>query len=471
MKTRCMWGMAAVMALTISVAAQTPDKEQIKIDKEQIKQSIKAATVVMTDESVRMAIETAQMIAVQGLSPERQAEMAQRAAERAQETTDRLKEKMDRMLTDASRDDDNYRRGTELLDSGKWDKAVESFDVVVKHNGPRADGALYWKAWALYKQGNRDVSLVALKTLGETYPNSRWKNDAKALEVEVKQNTSLAVRPGDVNDEELKLLALQGLAHNDPDSAIPVLDKLLKGSASPRLKDRALFVLAQSGANPKSRELLGQIARGGSNPDLQLKAITYLGHSGKESRQTLAEIYAANSDAAVKLRILLGYFESSDKEHLVAVAKSDSSAELRLAAVRYLATMNARDEVWQLYGAESSAEVKRQIISALYSDGFSERVAEIAKSEKDPTLRKAAIRTLARFRGHSDLLLNLYGPEQDDQIKKEILHDLRNKDDAKSLIDIARKETNPELKREAVSLLSTMKAKEAADFMMELLSK
>ena len=124
-----------------------------------------------------------------------------------------------------------------------------------------------------------------------------------------------------------------------------------------------------------------------------------------------------------------------------------------------------------LYGAESSADVKKQIISNLYSDGFSPKVAEIARTEKDPALRRIAIRTLRNFGRSNDLLAGLYAGETDDQNKKEIINGLHAKNDAKALIDIARKETNPELKREIISRLATMKSKEATDYMVELLSK
>jgi hypothetical protein len=347
---------------------------------------------------------------------------------------------------------------------------VEAFDAVIQKNGARADGATYWKAWALYKEGQKDPSLATLSGLETNFPKSRWLNDAKALVVEVKQSSGSPVSPASLSDEELKLLALQGLMHSDPDAALPVLDKLLKGAGSPRLKDRALFVLSTQGSSVKARDLLAQVARGASNPDLQAKAITYLGHTGADSRPILAEIYTS-SDEIIKRRILQSYMESGDKEHLLQVAKSDPNPELRLVAIQYLSNMNARDEVWQLYGAESSSDVKKQIIGLLYSDGFSPKVAEIARTEKDPALRRSAIQVLSRF-GHSgDLLAGLYDGEKDDQNKKAIINGLHQRQDAKALVDIARKETNPELKREIVSRLSTMKSKEATDYMVELLSK
>ena len=74
----------------------------------------------------------------------------------------------------------------------------------------------------------------------------------------------------------MKLLALNSLANSDPERTVPMLEKLLKSGNSARLKERALFVLAQS-RSQKARDLMAQIARGNYNPDLQLKAVEYLG--------------------------------------------------------------------------------------------------------------------------------------------------------------------------------------------------
>jgi hypothetical protein len=48
------------------------------------------------------------------------------------------------------------------------------------------------------------------------------------------------------DDEELKLYALDSLMQAEPEQAVPVLERLLAGNASSRLKERALFVLSQS---------------------------------------------------------------------------------------------------------------------------------------------------------------------------------------------------------------------------------
>ena len=80
----------------------------------------------------------------------------------------------------------------------------------------------------------------------KSYPSSRWLDDAKALQVEVHQQRGTPVSPESATDEDLKLLALNSLMNTDPERSIPMLEKLLKSSNSPKLKERALFVLAQN---------------------------------------------------------------------------------------------------------------------------------------------------------------------------------------------------------------------------------
>src|SRR6202044_3759999 len=139
---------------------------------------------------------------------------------------------------------------------------------------------------------------------GKSYPSSRWLDDAKALQVEIRSQSGQPVSPETATDEDLKLLALNSLMNTDPERSIPMLEKLLKSSNSPKLKERALFVLAQS-QSPASRDLVAGIAKGGSNPDLQSKAIEYLGiHGGHDNLQLLVDVYKSSNDPQVKRTIL-----------------------------------------------------------------------------------------------------------------------------------------------------------------------
>jgi hypothetical protein len=372
-----------------------------------------------------------------------------------------------------SSDDRDYERGQRALDSRNWDDAVEKFTQAASAGGPRADGALYWKAYALAKLGKRDDAVAAIAELRKSYATSRWLDDAKALELEVKQAGGQKVTPESENDEELKLMAINGLMQSDQERALPLLENLLKTSSSPKLKERALFVLAQSNT-ARGKQVLEQVARGGAgNPDLQLKAISYVSASSKQTdnRQLLWEIYTSSNDNQVKRAILRGLMNARDKDHVLQIAKTDKSTQLRMEAISFLGSNGAQAELWQIYPGETSPEVKQEILHAMISSGSSDRLVEIAKTEKDAKLKRSAIQALGSMGATKtgDALVSMYGSETDPAVKRTIVDGLHSQRNAKAMVDLARKESDPAMKRELVSRLSNMKSKEAADYLMELL--
>ena len=368
-----------------------------------------------------------------------------------------------------------YERGQRALDKREWDAALQAFTQVAGSGGSRADGALYWKAYALAKLGRRDDAVAAIAELRKSYASSRWLEDAGALELELKQASGQRVTPESENDEDLKLMALNGLVQSDPERAIPLLENLLKTSSSPRLKERALFVLAQSNA-PRGRQLLEQVARGGAgNPDLQLKAISYISATNKRQQtgnpQLLWEIYSGSNDNQVKRAALRGLMASRDKDHLLQVARTEKATPLRLEAISFLGSSGAQTELWQIYQGETAVDVKRQILHAMIAGGSTDRLLEVAKTEKDPDLRRTAIQALGSMHttATGDALVSLYTSEPDPAVRRAIVDSLHSERNAKALVDLARKENDPAMKREIVGRLSRMKSKEAADYLMELL--
>jgi len=237
-----------------------------------------------------------------------------------------------------------YEQGQRELDRSQWNAALTSFTQVANRGGSRADGALYWKAYALNKLGRRDEALAAIAELRKSYASSRWLDDANALEMEVKQNSGQNVSPEDQPDEELKLMALNALVNTDPDRALPILDNLLKSSQSLRLKERALFVLGQS-SSPRAQQLLEQIAKGGSNPDLQLKAVQYLGLANRQDNgQVLASIYSASNDQNVKRAVINALaLQPGNAKVLVDLARKEQNPQMKVEVVRRLSIMKSKD--------------------------------------------------------------------------------------------------------------------------------
>ena len=389
------------------------------------------------------------------------------------EATMREEDRKQRDADARQRQEDQYQRAQELLEQAQWTRAIERFTSIIDAKTTRTDAALYWKAYALDKLNQQADALATVSELLKGYPSSRWLGDAKALEIQVRQRVGQPVRPEAEPDEDLKLLAIQGLQHSDPEQAVPMLEKFLQGSQSPRLKQRALFVLAQSNS-PKAREVLTGVAKGASNPDLQSRAIQYLGVNGsRENRQVLADIYAASSDVQVKRQILRAFMVAGDRERVLAAATTEKTPELRTEAVRQLGAMGAREELWQLYQKETTVEVKKQILQGMFVSGDSTRMIDIANTEKDPDLRRTAIRQLGTMNRATtgDALVTIYGREKDSDIKRQVVNGLFVQNNPEALVGLARKESDTAMKKEIVSKLSLMKSKAALDYLMEILNK
>lgn len=402
-----------------------------------------------------------------------QAQEAVRAQDAARREADQDRRMRDAERSGRDRESALFEQASSMMDAGRWDRAVDAFSRVAEMNGTRADGALYWKAYAQDRVGQRAEALTTIAELSKKHPQSRYVKQAQALEMEVRRRVGQPVSPEAQGDEDLKLMAVNALLNSEPDKAIPILEKLLQGPASPRLRDRAVFVLAQSSA-PRAREVLKELARGGSTPELQSKAIQYLGVMGSaESRATLSEVYAASTDVDVKRRILRAFMTAGEKQRLLTAAQTEQNTELRGEAVRQLGAMGANDELWQMYTKESAVPVRKQIIQAMFVGGNATRMIELARTEKDPELRGAAVRNLGLMGGTqtAEALLGLYGTEKDTSVRRSVLNALFMQGNATALVALARKESDVEMKKFIVQKLSMMDSKAATDYMLEILSK
>jgi len=252
-----------------------------------------------------------------------QRDREQEARDREPEQRDREQEARDRTQEQIDREHGLYEQAEEQIDSGKLQSAIEKLNTIISEHGAHAEGALYWKAYTENRLGQRSDALEALQTLRRTFPQSRWLDDAKALEVEVRQSSGQSVSPDAEGNEDLKLIAINSLLGSDPEAALPMLEKFLNGPQPLNLKERALFVLSQSGST-KAHEIVAHIASGSRNPELQMKALRDLGlFGGKESRATLEEIYKSSHEMEVKRAILQSFMVGGEEQRLLEVAKSE----------------------------------------------------------------------------------------------------------------------------------------------------
>jgi HEAT repeat protein len=114
-------------------------------------------------------------------------------------------------------------------------------------------------------------------------------------------------------------------------------------------------------------------------------------------------------------------------------------------------------------------------VSALGSMQALEQLNQVIRTEKDPDVRRSAVRALGRLQTEKTgaMLVDMYGSEQDLDTRRSVISALTAQHNAEALVAIARKETSLELKRDIVKRLSDLapKSKVAADFLMELINK
>src|SRR5437868_7064748 len=450
--------------------------------------------------------------------------------------------------------------GKDAIYQEQWQKALDSYSQVVKAGRAHVDEALYWQAYAQDKLGQDPQALRTIAQLKREYARSQWIKDAGALEQEILHKQGKTVTPDQESDCDLKLLAVNSLMNTDPDKAVPIIEKLLNnggnsGQCEGQVLDKALFVLSQSDSQ-RARDLMLQIATGKLHPELQMKAIHYLGISG--NHDVLTKIYAESSnveakksalhslgisggcselltlssgekdaqlvkeaihsmgiagcksqvrdlynkvtDPGVKRDLLHSTIVSGDTELQQKVAMSDPDPKMRAealkdlgvsggctqlsgfsasekdpevvhAAIRAMGIGGCKSHPRDLYSKTSNPDMKREVLHSTIVSGDTELQEKVALNDPDPNLKTEAIKDLGISGGSSATLTKIYQNDQNHDVRYAVINALFIKGDAHSLVELARKETNPELKRELVQKMSVMGNREATDYLMEILNK
>jgi hypothetical protein len=365
-----------------------------------------------------------------------------------------------------TREDQIYKSATTAMNAEQWQTAIDQFSQI---KGSKADGAAYWKAYAQNKLGQKAAALETIAALVKQYPRSSWINDAKALEIEVRGAAGQAGTSTADGDENLKLYAINGLMNMDPERAVPLLQQVLTGTSSMKIKERALFVLSQSSSD-RAQDLMARIARGEVQPDLQLKAIQNLGIAGK--KKLLSDIYASASAVEPRRAALKAMGIAGAREELLAAARSERDAQLRKEAINSLAIAGGREQLRQLYKETTDPQTKRDLLHSAIVLGDPELLINAVQSESDPEIKREALKTLGvAGPGNAAFLANIYTSDKDPGVRDAAINGLFVSGSAHELVELAKKETDPEMKRRLVSRLSIMNNKEATDYLIQLLEK
>lgn len=174
-------------------------------------------------------------------------------------------------------EDLQYASGMKALNESQWARAEGIFHDLAKSGLSHAAAGYYWQAYAESKLGMTAKALSTCKELNRHYDSSHWVQECEALRIELSRSNGQPVAPSAEQQADLKLLALSvQLSQNEPE-ALEEIEKMLASNVSIGVKERALFVLAQSNS-AAARSLLARVASQSNNGPLKLRAESLLGN-------------------------------------------------------------------------------------------------------------------------------------------------------------------------------------------------
>lgn len=202
-------------------------------------------------------------------------------------------------------------------------------------------------------------------------------------------------------DAEVRANAVFWLSQVNAPEATAALDSILQYGADEELQEKAVFALSQQRGDEAARALRAHLERSGVSDDVKENIIFWLGQKrSAENAQYLKDFYAKTSSAALKEKVLFSLSQMSLEENarwLIGVAQNEREPiEIRKNALFWAGQMRQVPftELAAMYGRVQSHEMKEQLIFVYSQRRETEAVdqlLQIARTEADPDLRKNAI--------------------------------------------------------------------------------
>lgn len=263
----------------------------------------------------------------------------------------------------------------------------------------------------------------------------------------------VAAERAPTNDEELALAALEGLMVQPPERALPIIKKVLAGTRSTLVKQRALFVLSQI-ETPEAQDILVQTARM-TDSALRGEAIRAIGIGGDtKALDALLPVYQAGNED-VKKEVLQAWLISDRKEAVFQAALNAKTEDEANDAIHILGAMGASEQLRKL-GERPNAS--RGLLEAYAISGDLASLRKIAETHTDRSMRIEAVSRIGIIDGPAarTALREIYSGSTDKDIKAAALQGMLIADDEDGVLALYREAKSGDEKRSLMRTLSTM---------------
>ncbi|HEY7895779.1 MAG TPA: HEAT repeat domain-containing protein [Gemmatimonadaceae bacterium] len=384
--------------------------------------------------------------------------------------------------------DSLYRVARKALNDGDYRRSAELFRKLAESypDSHYAGDALYWRAFSLYRRGGSDdlqSALDALDAQRSKYPTAATHGDASALAARIRgelarrgdqgsavrviRSADSAVNGCPSEDDDMRVAALNALMQMDSQEALPLLRKVLarRDACSEALRNKAVFIVAQKEGD-ESADMLIDVARSDPSSEVRQNAVFWLGQvSGDRAVSLLDSILLTTKDEDLQDKAIFALSqhggERAGKILRDLASQPNVSQDEKSRAIFALGHYrgNAEDFAYlrQLYPTLHNEELQEQVIqSVAQSDdpANSRWVLGIAQdAHEDIEVRKKALFWAGQGGVPIADLTALYGQMTDDALKEQVIFALSQRDEREAtdkLIDIARHDSNVELRKKAI---------------------
>ena len=407
--------------------------------------------------------------------------------------------------------DSLYRLARETLNRGEYSRAAKLFGEITQRfpNSVYAADARYYRAFALYRLGGGSELRDALRALQEAGPSYRQASlQADAAELTVRIRGALAAQgdptaaamvrgtaaksgdPCDREDLAVRIEALNSLGKTDPESTTPILRRLLarRDECSTSLRRAAIYLLGRR-KDPEAMNLVMMAARSDSDLRVRSDALRFLAAMpGDQAIATIEEIARTPGNEQLQ-RAAISALGRSDspraRQSLRAIIeRTDLSESLRASALASIddceceRTAENGAYLRSLYPKLESSRLKSYALRAIARSGGSENeqwLLTVVRNPNEPVdVRAAAL----RYAGASSIaigdLVRMYDAAGDRPLRVQLIQLYAQRADPQAtdkLLDIAKKGTDPDMRRMAISALSRKNDPRTKQLLLEIIDK
>jgi HEAT repeat protein len=397
-----------------------------------------------------------------------------------------------------------------------------------------APDAFYWQAFALYRIGGDRELRQGLEALGrqrDRFPKAATQGDAASLERRIQGELARRGDPeaaADIaraaeaaggpappvppippvpptppepprgrhvhehggcsdNDDDMKVAALNALQQMDESKARPVLRKVLarRDTGSVCLRRKAVFLVAQQ-KEPGTEDLLLESVRTDPDSDVREQAVFWLSQVGTDRAVgALDSILRFSKDPEIQDKAVFALSQQDNpraQQALRSYAEREGIPEAtREKAIFWLGQQQTAENaayLRSLYGKLKSPDLKKKVLFSLSQMGGEENgrwlLGVAGDTSQGLEMRKQALFWAGQGGVSIGELTKLYGNISDKEMREQLIFVYSQRDEPAALdklIEIARRDPNPDLKKRALFWLGQSEDSRAVQALQDIIEQ